>query len=90
MPPVVVTVLGTGRGRVVKHVQTNGTASVTQESAVFASVTEVDHQNYQHPYVGAARMYICNVAPGAGFVDVWVHVDFDQDLPFRVTLLIIN
>lgn len=90
MPPVVITVLGTGRGRVIKRVQTNGTSGVTEQSAVFASVTEVDHENYQHPVVGAARIFVCNVAPGAGFVDVWVHVDFDQDLPFRLTLLAIN
>jgi hypothetical protein len=90
MPPVVITVLGAGRGKVVKHVQTTATSGVTEQSAVFASVTEVDHENYQHPFVGATRLFVCNVAPGTGFVDVWVHVDFDQDLPFRLTLLIIN
>ncbi len=89
MSPVTMHVYGIGRGRVIRHVQTNSTENVTPRSSVFASVAEVEHAGYQTPQMGDARMYVCNVAPGQGYVDVWVQVDWASDLPFRLTLLII-
>ena len=90
MPPLTMRVWGSGRGKIVHHVQTNGTEGVRPDSSVFAAVTEVDHQNFQTPFIGNARVFVCNVAPGAGYVDVWVHIDWDSDLPYRLTLLIVD
>ncbi len=78
---------GSGHGSVIQRVQVNGTASVTPRSNVFASVCE-QNRDTQTRFIGSARMYVCNIAPGAGLVDVWVQIDWDNDLEFELTLLI--
>ena len=79
---------GSGHGKVVQHVETNGTENVTPNSNVFASVCEVDPIDRRTRIIGDAALFVCGVAPGPKYVDVWVQVDWPSDLAFELTILI--
>lgn len=63
-----------------------------KNSAVTASICEMDGTG-QNTHIGAAAMRILGVAPapdgtGADTVHVKVHIDWGEDLNFRMTLFI--
>jgi hypothetical protein len=80
--------VGSGHGKVVQHVETNGTENVTPKSNVFASVCEAAPHDAFTRIIGDAALFVCGVAPGPKYVDVWVQIDWPSDLPFTLTILI--
>ena len=35
-------------------------------------------------------MYVCNIVVGPSYVDVWLQIDWNSDLEYEITLLIVN
>ena len=54
---------GIGHGKVVHHVETNGTENVTPQSNVFASVCEGVPND---PFPGSSEMHVCSCAASPG------------------------
>ena len=65
---------------------------INRHSTVLANITEIGEapgEPRDFPYIGAAAMEIRNIAPrDDGIVDVWVEIDFDTDLDFRMHLIV--
>jgi hypothetical protein len=81
-------VVAQGHGKVLLNIQR---PNIQPLSKVFASVCEFKEVNKAlTPFVGDARMYICNIAPAEGSVQVWVNVDWGSDLNLFINLLVVN
>ena len=65
-----------------------------RHSTCVASITEVTAapgHPIDFPFIGMARMAICNIAPrDDGFVDLWCHVDWHEQLNLRINMAIFN
>lgn len=59
---------------------------VTSNSVVMVSMAELDGGN--QPFIGDATMTVHNVAPGHESVRVRGEVDWDSDLPVRISFLV--
>ena len=61
-------------------------------SVVLATITELKPNPatgaIDLPFIGAAHMWIRNVAPGGGFVFVTGYIDFDRDLDVQIGMFI--
>ena len=61
-------------------------------SVVLANITELKPNPatgaLDLPFIGAAHMWIRNVAPGDGFVFVTGYIDWDRDLDVQIGMLI--
>ena len=78
---------GVGHGSVVARVAVQGTSQVRPTSTVYASACEWNGPG-DFGFIGAARFTVCSVVPGAGYVDVWLQIDWGGDLEYRISLLI--
>ena len=78
---------GVGQGRVIHRMQGGGTRAISSQSNVFASVCEFDPNNGVR-FHGDASLVVCGIAPGPGLVDVWVQINWDEDLSYELTILI--
>ena len=78
-----------GHGDINERVQVNGTVNVTPSSCVMVSAAEYN-RNANSTFIGSARITVCNVSPGSGYVDVWVNVDWGSDLAVQVVLLLVD
>jgi len=77
--------------RLVGHqriVQSVGVPGMHAGSKVFATVSEFA-QDRGTTFIGAARIYLCNLSARPDGIDIWVQVDWDHDLIINVDLLII-
>jgi len=66
---------------------------VTFRSTVMASITELfsnpgDAGQITLPGIGNAHMYVRSVAPQNGVILVNGYIDWDRDLPIRISLLV--
>lgn len=80
---------GVGHQRVVHHIGVLQSDLSVVGSSAFASVREWNRDGNQG-FTGAARMYVCNTVVGADHVDIWVQIDWDSDLGYELTLLVVN
>ena len=76
-----------GHGDIIERVQVQGTVGVTLLSCVMVSAAEFSRDTNQ-TFIGSAKITVCNVSPGPGFVDIWVNVAWDNDLTIQVVLLL--
>ena len=61
------------------------------EKSTITEVTAAPGHPVDFPFIGLARMIICNIAPrDDGFVDLWCHVDWHEQLNLRINLAIFN
>lgn len=79
---------GVGHQRVVHRVTISPTDLGAGVVAI-ASVREWDRGGNQG-FIGGARMYVCNTVVGYDYVDIWLQIDWDSDLEYQVTLLVVN
>jgi hypothetical protein len=88
-PQFTVRIRGVGHQRVIQRIGiAQNDINVTGSSA-FASVREWDRYGDQG-HLGDARMYVCNIVVGPSYVDVWLQIDWNSDLEYEITLLIVN
>jgi hypothetical protein len=80
---------GVGHQRVVHRIGVTQTDISVPGSTVFASVREWDREGNQG-HLGDARMYVCNTVVGANYVDIWMQIDWDSDLEYEVSILVVN
>lgn len=78
---------GVGHQRVVHRIGVLPSDLNAASSCAFASVRE---WNGNQGLTGAARMYVCNTVVGADYVDIWIQIDWDSDLEYELTLLVVN
>jgi hypothetical protein len=78
--PCIARQLISGNGFQRVRFSTPGTAPY---SNLWATVTE---GNYNQTYIGAARIYVCSVAPGWNETWVSLQIDWNQNLVVRVSL----
>ena len=66
-------------------------ASVNPRSQVFVAIGEgAAGGRDAGKFIGGARYTVHNVAPRAGGVDIWVDIDWDEDIPLYVDYLVVN
>lgn len=58
-------------------------------SKIFASCTEYNTTT-REPFVGDARITICNIIPHSGSFEVWLQIDWRQDLPILISWMVVN
>ena len=75
-----------GHQRIVESV---GVPGATANSKIFATVAEWDQGN-RRTFIGAARVYLCNLSVVEGGINIWIQVDWDNDILIHVDLLIVN
>ena len=64
---------------------------VNARSQVFVSIAEGEQGGLQAgKFVGSARYTVHNVAPRAGGVDIWVNIEWPEDIALYVDYLIVN
>ena len=80
---------GVGHQQVVHRIGVAQTDINVRSSSAFASVREWD-RNANVGHLGDARMYVCNIVVGASYVDVWIQIDWNSDLEYEITLLVVN
>ena len=78
-----------GHQQVVHRFGVNPADLSTVGSSAFASVREWN-RDANIGFIGAARMYVCNIVVGANYVDVWIQIDWNSDLEYELTLLVVN
>jgi hypothetical protein len=81
-----------GHGEILIHANF-GVGNVCHDSGVFASICEVSNPGEPNdiPFIGAAKMTINNIAPrDDGIVDVWVTVNWNSDLIFKLEFLLVK
>ena len=78
----------------VGRIAEGGMRGCDRHSTCVASITEVTSapgHPIDFPFIGAAPMAILNVAPrDDGVVDLWVYVDWHEQLNLRINLAIFN
>jgi hypothetical protein len=64
---------------------------VNQHSAVLASASELHFADgAMRPFIGDAFVHVISIAPqDNGNVDLKIHVDWNSDLTYRVTLVVL-
>ncbi len=80
----------TGRGhqKVVLRVNYPAVVANARAQIAYASVCELN--GALQPFIGDARMYVCNIAPTATYVDIWIQIDWSSDLAYQVDVLMIS
>ena len=58
-------------------------------SKIFASCTEYNTAT-REPFVGDARITVCNIIPHSGSFEVWIQIDWRQDLPILISWMVLN
>jgi hypothetical protein len=58
------------------------------DSQIMVSLTELDPNG--QPKLGPASMVVLNVVPSNGAVDVRVHIQWEDNIPFRVNMIVLN
>ncbi|MFC5720601.1 hypothetical protein ACFP1Z_10550 [Streptomyces gamaensis] len=76
---------GRGHGSFVQPI-TSPVAFAT--SSIVASISEVDGNG--NPFIGSARMTVHNIAARNGEYDIWVDIEWPDDLNYRLTVLVSN
>ena len=75
-----------GHGRVIATLLDT---RIRSESRVFASASEFRATRLVSPgFIGGARIFVANVTPREGAVDIWVQIDWESDLEVHVSILI--
>jgi len=66
-----------------------GTQYVNAGSTVLANICEMGEPPNVYPFIGGARMQVCNIAPkDDGTVALWLKVDWGSDLDLRVRFVV--
>ncbi|UVW27404.1 hypothetical protein [Massilia sp. H6] len=66
-------------------------ADLSARSQVFVAVGEgMPGGRDEGKFIGGARYTVHNVAPRAGGVDIWVSIDWNEDIPLFVDYLVVN
>ena len=58
-------------------------------SKIFVSCSEYTTTT-REAFVGDARMTVCNVVPHSGSFEVWIQIDWRQDLPVLISWMVVN
>ena len=76
---------GRGHGSFVKPINS---PVAFKTSSIVASISELDANG--NPFVGSARMTVHNVAALDGRYDIWVNIEWPNDINYRLTVLVSN
>ena len=75
-----------GHGRVIATLLDT---RIRSTSRVFASASEFRATRLVSPGImGGARIFVANVTPREGAVDVWVQIEWESDLEVHVSILV--
>ena len=84
---------GKGHQRILHHFvpPTNQpNARITQNNSFSCTYRSARLTATADPSSGRPACTCCNIAPGEGFVDIWIQIDWDHDLYYNLNILLIN